>query len=155
MNFVFMWTCGPCSIVGSKGLPTFLLFALSTLLRTNSSYMGSSTKMRDPAVQHWPALKNTPWWASSTATSTETRCSSYLNCLKNKYIKGSETSYIHQEYGGNFLKFWFFITMHKSDYEFPFSTWSHGSCDILIWCHISRLVLAYSLLYDATSRCLK
>lgn len=36
-------TCGPCSVMGSKGLPTILLFALSTLLRTNSSYMGSST----------------------------------------------------------------------------------------------------------------
>lgn len=32
--------------------------------------MDSSTKMREPAVQHWPALKNTPWWACSTARST-------------------------------------------------------------------------------------
>lgn len=64
-------TCGPCSVVGSKGLPTILLLALSTLLRTNSSYMDSSTKMREPAVQHWPALKNTPWCACSTARSTE------------------------------------------------------------------------------------
>lgn len=63
-------TCGPCSVVGSKGLPTILLLALSTLLRTNSSYMGSSTKMREPAVQHWPALKKTPWWACSTARFT-------------------------------------------------------------------------------------
>lgn len=66
-------TWGPCSVVGSKGLPTILLFALSILLRTNSSYMDSSTKMREPAVQHWPALKNTPWCACSTARSTEGR----------------------------------------------------------------------------------
>lgn len=66
-------TWGPCSVLASKGSPTSRFLAYSTLRLTNSGYICSSTNTREAAVQHCPWLKNTPWWAHSTAKSTATR----------------------------------------------------------------------------------
>ena len=65
----YVHTCGPCSIASSKGSPTERFCALSTLFFTNSSYMVSCTKVRLPALQHCPWLKNKAEWAYSTAVS--------------------------------------------------------------------------------------
>lgn len=66
-------TWGPCSVLASKGSPTSRFLAYSTLRLTNSGYICSSTNTREAAVQHCPWLKNTPWWAHSTAKSTATQ----------------------------------------------------------------------------------
>lgn len=60
-------TCGPCSLDASHGLPTDLFCALSVDSLTNSSYTVSWTNTLDPAIQHWPWLKNKPKWHNSTA----------------------------------------------------------------------------------------